>query len=31
MGLEDLETDFIFMVVDSRFGNPMTDAVAIFR
>lgn len=31
MGLEDLETDFIFMMVDSGLGNLMADSVAISR
>ena len=31
MGLEDIQTDFIVMMVDSRFGDSMVDAVAIFR
>ena len=30
MGFEDLETDFIVMMVDSRLANSMIDAVAIF-
>lgn len=30
MGLEDLETDFIVMVVDSRLDNFMIDAGCYF-
>ncbi len=30
MGLEDLELDFICMLVDSRFGSLMVDASCFF-